>query len=60
MKCYLGDELNLYAYVKNNPVMYVDLSGHAAACADKLAAIYDLQEMGFTEREAIDWYYGES
>ena len=25
---YLGDGLNLYAYVKNNPVMYVDPSGH--------------------------------
>lgn len=27
---YLGDGLNLYAYVKNNPVKYVDPSGHCA------------------------------
>ena len=28
MDTYLGDGLNLYAYVQNNPVRYVDPSGH--------------------------------
>ena len=30
MDTYLGDGLNLYTYVQNNPVRYVDLSGHCA------------------------------
>ena len=30
MDTYLGDGLNLYAYVQNNPVRYVDPSGHCA------------------------------
>ena len=29
---YLGDGLNLYAYVQNNPVKYVDPSGHCGEC----------------------------
>ncbi|NLZ83903.1 MAG: RHS repeat-associated core domain-containing protein, partial [Clostridiales bacterium] len=29
---YRGDGLNLYAYVGNNPVMYVDPSGYAKKC----------------------------
>lgn len=29
---YLGDGLNLYAYCANNPVFYVDPSGHTATC----------------------------
>ena len=30
MDTYLGDGLNLYTYVQNNPVRYVDPSGHCA------------------------------
>ena len=33
MDTYLGDGLNLYAYVQNNPVRYVDPSGHCAKCS---------------------------
>ena len=32
MDTYLGDGLNLYAYVQNNPVRYVDPSGHSLEC----------------------------
>ena len=32
MDTYLGDGLNLYAYVQNNPVKYVDPSGHNKDC----------------------------
>ncbi|MBQ2744476.1 MAG: RHS repeat-associated core domain-containing protein, partial [Lachnospiraceae bacterium] len=37
MDTYHGDGLNLYAYVGNNPVRYVDPSGHdkiIATCKD--------------------------
>ena len=33
MDTYLGDGLNLYAYVQNNPVRYVDPRGHISANA---------------------------
>ena len=33
MDTYLEDGLNLYAYVKNNPVKYVDPSGHCVKCS---------------------------
>ena len=33
MDTYLGDGLNLYAYVQNNPIRYVDPSGHCAKCS---------------------------
>ena len=33
MDTYLRDGLNLYAYVQNNPVRYVDPSGHCAKCS---------------------------
>ena len=33
MDTYLGDGLNLYAYVQNNPVKYVDPSGHSKICS---------------------------
>ena len=33
MDTYLGDGLNLYTYVQNNPVRYVDPSGHCAKCS---------------------------
>ena len=32
---YRGDGLNLYAYCANNPVFYVDPSGHKYKCANK-------------------------
>ena len=35
---YRGDGLNLYAYVANNPVKYVDPSGH---CKDEIIAAVD-------------------
>lgn len=41
---YYGDGLNLYAYCHNNPVGYVDPSGHARMCADKEEAIHILEE----------------
>ena len=42
---YYGDGLNLYAYCRNNPVGYVDPSGHAGEfCGDKQRAIDYLQE----------------
>ncbi|OOB79423.1 MAG: hypothetical protein BEN19_07585 [Epulopiscium sp. Nuni2H_MBin003] len=33
---YKGDGLNLYAYCRNNPVMYVDPSGHESLCNKKV------------------------
>ncbi len=42
---YYGDGLNLYAYCHNNPVGYVDPSGHAAEmCDDKQCAIDALHQ----------------
>lgn len=41
---YYGDGLNLYAYCHNNPVGYVDPSGHV--CTDKQQAIHILEENG--------------
>ena len=41
---YYGDGLNLYAYCHNNPVGYVDPSGHAAACLNKQKALKLLEE----------------
>ena len=36
---YYGDGLNLYTYCHNNPVGYVDPSGHTGNCPNKQAAI---------------------
>ena len=37
---YRGDGLNLYAYCANNPVGYVDPSGHQTKCVKDAAAKY--------------------
>lgn len=42
---YYGDGLNLYAYCKNNPVRYVDPSGHGTtSAADKAKNVNDLKD----------------
>lgn len=41
---YYGDGLNLYAYCHNNPVGYVDPSGHDGMCPDKQKALKLLEE----------------
>ena len=38
---YRGDGLNLYAYCQNNPVYYVDPSGHSLLCAKLASEIID-------------------
>ena len=50
MDTYLGDGLNLYAYVQNNPVRYVDPSGHCAKCS---------KENGVSGSEANKVYFGQ-
>ena len=47
---YRGDGLNLYAYCKNNPVYYVDPSGH---WCDRKEKVYKdlLKERGITEAD---------
>lgn len=52
---YYGDGLNLYAYCHNNPVGYVDPSGHI--CQNKYEAIEYLKKKdGLTSKEALERY----
>jgi RHS repeat-associated protein len=52
---YYGDGLNLYAYCHNNPVGYIDPSGHI--CEDKYAAIESIRkEHGLTAEQALNKY----
>ena len=54
---YYGDGLNLYSYCQNNPVRYVDPSGHNGMCPEKAAAIKKLMdEEGLTEEQAKKRY----
>lgn len=46
---YYGDGLNLYAYCKNNPVMYVDPSGHNKESAANKQNTYDDAQEQFYE-----------
>ena len=46
---YYGDGLNLYAYCHNNPVKYVDPSGHDQICAKKY---HELKNAGYSSQEA--------
>jgi RHS repeat-associated protein len=43
---YRGDGLNLYAYCRNNPVYYVDPSGHSLICAKRAKEIIDKIKQG--------------
>ena len=43
---YRGDGLNLYAYCANNPVGYVDPSGHQPKCVKDAAAKYMVEGLG--------------
>ena len=52
---YYGDGLNLYAYCANNPVKYIDPSGHEA-CLQKQEAINQLKEAGLSPEEAEKYY----
>ena len=52
---YYGDGLNLYTYCANNPVKYVDPSGHEA-CLQKQEAINKLKEAGLSPEEAENYY----
>ncbi len=54
---YYGDGLNLYTYCHNNPVGYVDPSGHEGICQNKYQAIEYLKEKeGLTSKEALEKY----
>ncbi len=54
---YYGDGLNLYTYCHNNPVGYVDPSGHGGICQNKYQAIEYLKEKeGLTSKEALEKY----
>ena len=48
---YYGDGLNLYAYCLNNPVYYVDPSGHKV-CKRKYDRYKKLRKLGLTAEEA--------
>jgi len=44
---YLGDDLNLYTYCANNPVMYYDPSGYALTDSDYAKIMYDTDGSGY-------------
>ena len=50
MDTYLGDGLNLYAYVQNNPVRYVDPSGHCS----KVNGVSGNSSGGYQFEDGID------
>ena len=52
---YYGDGLNLYTYCQNNPVKYIDPSGHDA-CLQKQEAINKLKEAGLSPEDAENYY----
>ena len=54
---YRGDGLNLYAYCKNNPVYYVDPSGHLTNCQKE--AYKEYREQGYTAAEAYQMATGK-
>ncbi|WP_289804810.1 RHS repeat-associated core domain-containing protein, partial [Dubosiella newyorkensis] len=54
---YYGDGLNLYTYCHNNPVGYIDPSGHTTwDCPNKQTAIQYLTDNGMSEQEARNKY----
>ena len=50
---YRGDGLNLYAYCANNPVYYVDPSGHVADCMKE--AFRDARKRGMSVEDAYQY-----
>ena len=56
---YYGDGLNLYTYCHNNPVGYVDPSGHEEMCANKQASINHIAEQDKITPEAAKKKYEE-
>lgn len=54
---YRGDGLNLYAYCANNPIFYVDPSGHQPNCVKDAAARYMAE--GMAKEEAYRRAYTE-
>lgn len=54
---YRGDGLNLYAYCENNPVFYVDPSGHQPNCVKDAAARYMAE--GMSKEDAFRRAYAE-
>ena len=56
---YYGDGLNLYAYCTNNPVRYVDPSGHVKLpCPEKEESVNKLKAVGLSD-EQCDLLYNE-
>ena len=53
---YYGDGLNLYTYCHNNPVGYVDPSGHEEMCANKRASLEKLRSLGINDGELENIY----
>ena len=51
---YLGDGLNLFTYVQNNPLKYYDPSGHA--CETKYNAYKKSSEQGISLQEPLEAY----
>ncbi len=51
---YYGDGLNLYTYCQNNPVYYIDPSGHKV-CKRKYERYKKLRKLGLTAEEAHDF-----
>ena len=57
---YRGDGLNLYAYCKNNPVYYVDPSGHfCEKAAERICGLIDEGRIKGENREKLKSYLQE-